>query len=323
MITVIVPTHNRPDAAARLLAHLVSTAPRMEIIVVDDGSSPPVTVEEGAARLIRVEPNRGQSAARNLGAREANGDILAFVDDDTLPASDVWDELTRLLTLDRHAWVAPRLTLDPDVDSASASGEPAGEAAEVEHLASTFLMTRKATFEAVGGFDESLRGAMDYELTSRARGRGHRLFAHPHVLAVHDDDRRAFRSDALRYHLWIEETPRIWAAVGGDALDSWMHGVYCSALFPRKRLLRILGRLLTPAWAWKLFLAFLPTELRAKRLARPLRSIICARAARLGLRGLPADKQRALVTVCRRRADDPPSWLIGRVRIPTRSDVAS
>src|SRR5205085_44225 len=106
-----------------------------------------------------------------------------------------------------------------------------------------------------------------------------RLLAHPHVVAVHEDERRAFRSDALRYHQWLEETPRMWATVGADELDSWMHGVYCTSLQPPKRLLWLIARLLAPTWAWKAFVALLPADLQSERRARRLRSIACARAA--------------------------------------------
>ena len=60
------------------------TLPAHEVIVVDDGSKPPLTVPEGV-RLVRIArgttaEHRGSSAAKNLGASYAAGNYLVFVD---------------------------------------------------------------------------------------------------------------------------------------------------------------------------------------------------------------------------------------------------
>jgi len=58
-----------------------------EIIVIDDGSTPPVSVEKFGDPPIRLlrQANAGQAAARNLGIRESRGNWVAFLD-----ADDVW-----------------------------------------------------------------------------------------------------------------------------------------------------------------------------------------------------------------------------------------
>ena len=91
--SVIVPTWNRPVELATCLRALVSLdypADRYEVVVVDDGSDPPVEPPRDLARpglRVRVlaQPNRGPSAARNEGARAAEGEMLAFTDDDCAP----------------------------------------------------------------------------------------------------------------------------------------------------------------------------------------------------------------------------------------------
>ncbi len=81
-LSVIVCTHGRADALARFLGPLAQAAmcvPSAELIVVDDGSDPPVSAS--GCTLLRQE-HLGASVARNTGARVASGEWLLFCDDD-------------------------------------------------------------------------------------------------------------------------------------------------------------------------------------------------------------------------------------------------
>ncbi|HZR16870.1 MAG TPA: glycosyltransferase [Verrucomicrobiae bacterium] len=89
MISFIVPAHNEEAWVGRCVSAirggLESLAEPHEIIVVDDASSDATasTARQQGAQVIRVE-RRQIAAARNAGARRARGDILFFVDADTL-----------------------------------------------------------------------------------------------------------------------------------------------------------------------------------------------------------------------------------------------
>ncbi|MBU1691267.1 MAG: glycosyltransferase family 2 protein [Gammaproteobacteria bacterium] len=88
IITVILPTHNRPTLL-REAAESVSrqTFLDWELIIVDDGSSPPVDIAalglpKDKVRLFRHPVPRGGAAAKNTGIAAARGEIVAFLDDD-------------------------------------------------------------------------------------------------------------------------------------------------------------------------------------------------------------------------------------------------
>lgn len=93
-LSAIVPTHNRPDQLSRCVETLrvqdVSPG-ELEVIVVDDGSSTdmaPLVADLAAAAGIEMRCERvalsGLNGARNHGAAVARGEVLAFLDDDTL-----------------------------------------------------------------------------------------------------------------------------------------------------------------------------------------------------------------------------------------------
>jgi glycosyltransferase involved in cell wall biosynthesis len=89
MISFIVPAHNEAAWIGRCLAAIREAMEPIgethEVIVVDDASDDltGAIAREGGARVIRVA-HRQISATRNSGAREARGEILFFVDADTL-----------------------------------------------------------------------------------------------------------------------------------------------------------------------------------------------------------------------------------------------
>jgi glycosyltransferase involved in cell wall biosynthesis len=84
-ISVIIPAYNAAGYLRGCLEHLrKSTVSDFECIVVDDGSTDDSAelARSFGARVVNTEGRRGPANARNLGAREAAGDILFFIDSD-------------------------------------------------------------------------------------------------------------------------------------------------------------------------------------------------------------------------------------------------
>src|SRR5262249_41046344 len=96
-VSIIIPAYNRERTLLRALESVLKQTVRgIEVIVVDDGSTDStadvvgkLAASEPRVRLIQSKTNRGAQAARNLGARSANGDWLSFFDSDDwmLPTS--------------------------------------------------------------------------------------------------------------------------------------------------------------------------------------------------------------------------------------------
>ena len=197
-VSVVIPAYRPPaEVLARTLAALErQTYPRrlFEVVVVDDGSDPPVALPRDppfACRIVR-QPRRGfgLARARNTGARAASHPILLFLDADVLVESSWiaaharWHHaVSDAVTVARYADVpldGPLGGLDADAvrarrgafaDLLSAGGGAAPRPGEGHLLRTRGLTSRaddpyrallggnfgigRAFYESVGGHDES------------------------------------------------------------------------------------------------------------------------------------------------------------------------
>lgn len=144
--------------------------PFYEVIVVNDGSTDatPQIAAEFDVRLIST-PNQGLSAARNLGAAEAKGEIISYIDDDAFPDQD-W--LLYLASTFYHTGyaavggpnIAPKdVTLMADCIDHS-PGSPCHVLitdTEAEHIPGCNFSIRKTVLDQLHGFDVQFRTAGD------------------------------------------------------------------------------------------------------------------------------------------------------------------
>jgi GT2 family glycosyltransferase len=184
-------------------------APDFEVVLIDNGSTddsvPIVAKNFPEVRIVETGRNLGFAGGNNAGARAARGSLLAFLNNDTIPAPE-W--LARLHAAlggggDR-ALVTSRLVdlTRPDiVDSAGDGYLRAGgaykhghgeslakhlEAREVFGACGGAFMIRRDVFESLGGFDEDFFMVYeDVDLSYRARLAGYRCWYAPDALVRH------------------------------------------------------------------------------------------------------------------------------------------
>ncbi|GEM_PF-1601218 len=193
-ISVVIPVYNGEKYLEKAIQSVVDqTLKPYEIIVVNDGSTDDsgLLLTELAKKyplLIFNKENGGQSSARNYGVRIANGDFIAFLDQD-----DIWyphhlenlvrpflenhypelgwvystvdeigegGELVRLDCLAFTGSVHPKKTIDQCLS------------ADMFVVPSATLISKKA-FNDVGGFDERLSGYEDDDLFLRIFAKGY------------------------------------------------------------------------------------------------------------------------------------------------------
>lgn len=96
-VSVVIPAHNAANFIEKCLLSLEKqTFKDFEVIVVDDGSDDNTAqVASRFVRVIRSGKNLGEGAARNLGVREAKGEILVFTDADVVAPCDWLAKIVR------------------------------------------------------------------------------------------------------------------------------------------------------------------------------------------------------------------------------------
>ena len=86
-VSVIIPTHSRPHLLPRAVESAHAAGTDVEVIVVDDASvdrTAEVCGELSGIKYVRVDRNQGVAGARNVGLMHAEGEYIAFLDDDDL-----------------------------------------------------------------------------------------------------------------------------------------------------------------------------------------------------------------------------------------------
>jgi glycosyltransferase involved in cell wall biosynthesis len=235
-ISVVVCTYNRATKLPRSLEALSrqTVGERVEVIVVDDGSTD-TTAQVARAyqvKLVRHATNRGLAAARNTGVQASNAPIVAFTDDDCVPARD-WLELL-LRAYERPGVLAVGGTVSPletgnllhryiaAVNPLAPQEADLGRGYSIPYRAWLYakrnvrlqnptgprpvysipganLSARREVLGAIGLFDPGVRfGGEDEDLCTRLRQTfpNGELFFTPEAVVHHDYDRKV--GDTLR-----------------------------------------------------------------------------------------------------------------------------
>jgi ADP-heptose:LPS heptosyltransferase/glycosyltransferase involved in cell wall biosynthesis len=180
-VSVQICTYNRAQMALACLDALrdqTFPADRFEVVLVDDGSEDDrlVRIDAGAflfpLRVLRV-PHGGLAGARNAGIGASRGEVLLFIDDDTIPHRRLLDEHWQ--SHQRH----PRSVVLGWVNHVNDPGAVGRRRPRLADFSTSFFWTanasvRRRDLEAAGLFDEGFTeyGWEDLEIGDRLRDLG-------------------------------------------------------------------------------------------------------------------------------------------------------
>jgi glycosyltransferase involved in cell wall biosynthesis len=176
IFSVIIPTYNRADLVSRAIQSVLSqTLTDFELIVVDDGSTD--KTKEAVVRLkdTRIQyiyqQNKGRCAARNIGAAQARGQYLTFLDSDDEALPEWLSHFVDAFRQSQTGIVCVgyiRVLLE-NGQKKKAIFRPEMRPVDRQKglfLAGTFAM-RRELFEAIGGYAETIAFAENTELALR------------------------------------------------------------------------------------------------------------------------------------------------------------
>lgn len=289
-ISVIIPTRNRSALVWRLLTQLLAIDDDLtyEIIVVDEASSdatPSVlanfVASDGITVVTHVDP-LGLPAARNVGFAHSTGRYITWIDDDDLTSRDRLRRQREALVATGRRWsCAGRVDINDQLDVIGAFPCPSADdfAREILRMnilpsAGQGLLVERSLVEQMGGYDEALRSAEDWEYAIRLG-----QVAEPHML---NEPLVAYRTGVASM------------STNTAVMESALHAVVAkhAALYAQHDV--------EPDWA-SIHLSLLAADLLNSRWAASRRAFQAARAAP----SLRAVQRWAIATVA-------PRWLSAR-----------
>jgi glycosyltransferase involved in cell wall biosynthesis len=196
-ISVIIPAYASEDALRTCLAALEQQeqAPTFEVIVVDNGSMPPLRIPERQGWRVIREERVGSYAARNHGVANARGQYLVFVDTDCIPERNWLRSCKARLACEPGTFIGGRIETvyeDPEAPKAVEIYDrvttPLDQKSYVERwnfAATANLAVRKADFDRVGPFCADLKSYGDREWCGRAVAAGLQLVYAGEVVVRH------------------------------------------------------------------------------------------------------------------------------------------
>jgi glycosyltransferase involved in cell wall biosynthesis len=250
LVSILIPTRDRADLLEQCISSLARTTwPAFEIIIVDNDSSEPETLEWLDAfdnghdrRVVRHPGAFNYSAVNNHGAAEARGELLCLLNNDTEVIEADWlTEMVRWVSQPGIGAVGAKLLYGDDrIQHAGVVlglGGLAGHghhlldatdygyfsrltmAHEVGAVTAACLLTLRSTWDLLGGLDEDLAVAFnDVDFCLRVRHHaGQRIIWTPHaVLHHHESLSRGAEDDpakVARFNAEVDTALARWSAV--------------------------------------------------------------------------------------------------------------
>lgn len=186
LVSVIIPTKNSAKTIGFCLKSLVNQSYlNMEIIIVDnysDDTTPSIVKSYGAKYIVS---NSERSPARNLGAKQSEGEFLIFIDSDMELGETVIEEcIYKMEDSDVGSIIIPEISIGEGFWASCKALERSCYVGDDTIEAARFF--RREVFDLIGGYDEGLVSGEDWDLSQRVRKTSFKCIRIPSFIKHHE-----------------------------------------------------------------------------------------------------------------------------------------
>lgn len=241
MISIIIPVLNAHEMTKECINSIRLCTQDYELVIVDNGSEPPIEKPYTGfvdCRVIRNEENKGFPVAVNQGIREANGDIIILLNNDTIVTPGWADRL--LMWLDEYDIIGPttnycagmqKVTIptyenidELNKEASFLAEERNGESIDANFIIGFCMMFRKSLYDELGEFDESIwpSSGEEIDFCFRAREAGYTVGIALDVYIHHFGTQTFFEMENLGILNYSEVTEQC----NKHLAEKWGHGFW-------------------------------------------------------------------------------------------------
>jgi glycosyltransferase involved in cell wall biosynthesis len=182
--SIVIPVYNRSALLRRAINSVINqTYQNFELIIADDASEEDIkevvsSFNDQRIKYVRSPENKGNAAARNAGVRASSNELIAFLDSDDSYENDYLEKISAVCTMASNKtgfwWCGIKVVDKNDFVKKEGCWKPN---VPINSKYSLFyglhigtnngLVVRRSVYDAVNGFDENLRAAVDTDFILR------------------------------------------------------------------------------------------------------------------------------------------------------------
>ena len=190
-LSIIIPAYNEADYIESLIGSIKDSVKHIqfEIIVIDNGSKDNTAqIAKDAGATVYLTSKNTVSKARNIGFDKANSGILAFLDADVRITPKWGEEIIKIIPglRSEHILTGARYLIPENPGWIEKYWFEPLSKKDVSYINGGNLILSKNTFEIIGGFNDKLITAEDYEFSTRAASKGVSIINNTNLEAIHD-----------------------------------------------------------------------------------------------------------------------------------------
>jgi glycosyltransferase involved in cell wall biosynthesis len=208
LVSVIIPTYNSERTLAKCLESIKNQTYRnIEVIIVDKNSRDK-TVKIAKSHAVKVFVIKAKERCQqvNFGAKKATGKYLYEVGSDFILEPNVIEEAVEKCEKEGYDAIVIHNTSDPTISFWSRVRKLERDCYRDDELNVAARFFRKGVFEAVGGFNESLIAAEDYDLHNRLLEKGFKI-GRIQAQEIHIGEPKSLR-EVVKKHYYYGKTIR-------------------------------------------------------------------------------------------------------------------